>query len=116
MVMTNTGKEEIMAWLAGESATAPTHIAFGTGTTAATSNDTALETELDRNADTAVRSNAEVVFSTSIASTEQNGEDITEVGMLNASSAGDLFQRSVFNAIGKTSSFDIQIDITLRMK
>ena len=116
MVMTTVGKEEIMTWLAGDSATAPTHIAFGTGTTAATTNDTTLKTELDRTALSTTRSNAEVVFSTSIASTEQNGEDITEVGMLNASSAGDLFQRSVFNAIGKTSSFDIQIDITLRMK
>ncbi len=116
MVMTNTGKEEIMTWLAGDSATAPTHIAFGTGTTAATANDTALETELDRTALSTTRSNQQVEFSVSIPSTEQNGEDITEVGLINASSDGDLFQRSVFNAISKTSSFDIQIDITLRMK
>jgi len=117
MVFNDDGRIELSKWLGGESSTAPTHIAFGTGTNTATIADSSLQTELDRKAiSTTTRSGQEVTFEVIIPSTEQDGESITEYGLLNAASSGTLFTRDVFSAINKTLNFDIQIDITLRVK
>jgi len=116
MVVTNTGKQTIAGWLAGEDPDEPSHIAVGDGTTNETANDTALESELDRIAVSTERNGSEVVFSASISSIELVGEDISEVGLLNADTDGDLFQRQAFSSISKTESFDVQIDITMRIK
>lgn len=114
MIVTD-GKQEIMKWLAGESATAPTHVGFGDGTTSANASDTALESELDRKSISTTRSGQEVLFEATIPSTEQSGETISEIGLLNAASDGTLINRVTFNGIAKTTAFDIQIDITLRL-
>ena len=76
MVFVTSGKVEITKWLATESATAPTHTGFGSGTTTAVTSDTALETELDRKTATATRTGQEVLFEATLPSTEQNGNNI----------------------------------------
>ena len=115
MVFVTDGKTEMMKWLAGESATAPTHVGYGSGTESANSEDSALGTEIDRKSVTATRSGREVLFEATIASTEEDGESISEIGLLNAASDGDMFNRSVFSTISKNTNFDIQMDIIVRM-
>lgn len=116
MAFTLNGKEELAKWLNGDSATAPTHIGYGTGTTIQNETDTALETESSRTGISSNRSVRNVTLSIVIPSTEAIGESITEIGVFNASTSGTLFTRDVFSAIAKTSLFDIQVDITLSIE
>lgn len=117
MVFTTTGKEEIMKWMAGDSSTAPTHIATGVGTISANESDSSLGSEVGREAiNSTSRDGKKVTYTITLDSLQLNGNDLTEVGLLNASTNGDLFQRSVFAAISKTNAFEIQVDITVKMK
>ena len=118
MAVTTAGlTESIYLWGNESTPIEFAYIAFGTGTNTATIADSSLQTELDRKAiSTTTRSGQEVTFEVIIPSTEQDGESITEYGLLNAASSGTLFTRDVFSAINKTLNFDIQIDITLRVK
>jgi len=104
----------------GDAITAPTHIAVGTGTTAALASDTALETEIlpdgaNRNTITSRTkpSAKQVRLQTSIAAGEANGNALTEVGALNAASAGTLMNRVVHSAINKDASFEVKYQILI---
>lgn len=114
MIVTD-GKLEIMKWLAGDSATAPTHIAYGSGNGGENASDTALKAEISRKTASTTRTGQEVLYECTIPTTEASGESIAELGLLNAASAGTLINRITFNGISKTTSFDIQIDIILRL-
>jgi len=117
MTFLTEGKLEMSKWLAGESATAPTHIAVGTGTSASNESDTALDNETFRDAiSTTTRESKQITYETIITSTQQNGNDITEVGLVNANTSGTFFNRTVFAAISKTQNFEIQVDITVKVK
>lgn len=117
MVFTNDGKNEIRNWLAGDSVTEPTHVACGTGTTNPLAIDSDMESETHRNAiasttKTDKQLNIECVFD----STEANGNDITEVGVVNASSGTSgggvtLFSRDKHTAITKSSSVELQYNL-----
>ena len=116
MVLTNTGKQEILDWIVGNSATAPSHIGVGTGTTAANVTQTALGTEVypdavDRNSIvTGTRTGRQATVEIVVASTELTTDpSITEVGSFNASTAGDMFTRSVFNGVAKDADTEIQV-------
>ena len=115
MVFVDDGRTEIAKWIAGASATAPTHIAYGTGTTTQNSTDTALDTESARKSATGTRNGNEIIFETTIPSTEANGTTISELGLLNASTSGTLFNRDVWSGTAKTNNFDIQIEVTLQI-
>ena len=78
------------------------HIAVGTGTTAAASANTALVTELARKAATFSHTVGTKVFQ--FEATFNAGEAtgaITEAGVLNAASAGTMLDRVVFAVINK---------------
>jgi len=107
-LMTTAGLNEIRDWLGGESATAPTHCAWGTGTTAVDASDTTLEGEQERNAFiTTSRTDNITSFESILLKTEANGSDITKSGLFNAASSGDLFCETKFGAINKTSLFQV---------
>ncbi len=117
MTFTTDGKEELANWFGGASATAPTHIAFGDGNTAATESDSALDSEIGTrkaisNSVNGKLSQAEA----SLLTTELNGSTIREVGLLNASTGGTLFERSVNFDIDKTSSFEIKVVFQTRFR
>jgi hypothetical protein len=102
----------------GDAITAPTHIAVGTGTTAALASDTALETEIhpdgaNRNAITTRTkpSSRKVRLQTLITAGEANGHVLTEVGALNAATGGTLMNRVVHTAINKDASFELKVQI-----
>ena len=112
--MTNTQdflddtKSDIQTFIVSRS----TYLAVGTGTTTATVNDTTLETETERNArQEYTLGTSDVTVSLFLSSAEGNGDDLTEVGALDASSSGNLMMRTTFPVIGKTSAKDVWIDV-----
>lgn len=102
-----TGRYHIADQLAGLSAAAMAYMAIGTGTTAASATDTALETELDRNALTSKTQGSstdanKVTYVADWAAGDGTGA-ITEAGIFNSASAGDMLCRSVFSVKNKAS-------------
>lgn len=97
--------------------TAMGYMAIGTGTTAANAANTAVETELDRNALTSRTQGAggddnDVIYVGDWAAGDGTGA-ITEAGILNAAAAGVLLARSVFTVINKGASDTLQITWTI---
>jgi len=117
MVFTNAGRNEVRDWLAGVAATAPIRIAVGDDNTAASEDDTTLANELTRKAFESTDSSAprKVTFEGILDSTEQNGETLRELGLLNNAVAGDLFLRVTHAALQKTSAIDVQYLIVLEV-
>jgi hypothetical protein len=77
------------------------HMAIGTGTAAAVSGDTTLGTEVYRKALTSkTRTGNKVSYVASFGANEGSG-NITELGLLNAPSNGDMLSRIVFSAKNK---------------
>jgi len=89
------------------------HMAIGTGTTAAASGNTALVTENSRKAltSTTVTANA-VAYVATFAAGEGTGA-ITEAGILNAASGGTLLCRTVFSVVNKGASDSMTITWTV---
>ena len=100
-IVVTDGKEYIASRMKDATATAMSHMAIGTGSTAAAAGDSALGTEAGRVSltSTTVTSNAVAYVATFGAGTGTGA--ITEAGILNASSGGDLLCRTVFSVINK---------------
>jgi len=94
-------------------ATAMSHMAIGTGTTAAASGDSALGTEAARVAltSTTVTTNA-VAYVCSFAAGTGTGA-ITEAGILNGASGSTLLCRTVFSVVNKGASDSMTITWTV---
>lgn len=92
------------------------HIATGTGTVAASAGDTALDTELNRQAATFAHTASTKVFTmtASFAAGVSTGA-ITEAGVLNAATTGILLDRVVFPVINKGSDDSLDITFTFTL-
>ena len=112
-IVVTDGKEYIASRMKDASATAMSHMAIGTGSTAAAAGDAALGTEAGRVAltSTTVTSNAVAYVATFAAGTGTGA--ITEAGILNASSSGDLLCRTVFSVINKGAADTLGITWTV---
>lgn len=85
-----------------------THLAVGSGTTAAAAEDTALVAEVARDTFTKRATTDGVLTLTYFLGTASaNGSTLTEAGLFNAGTAGTLFARAVHDAIAKSSSVTI---------
>jgi len=92
--------------------TEATHMAVGDDDTTPTAADTALGNELTRKTVQEVtRGTSDVIVSMFLNSTESNGNSLKEVGIFNASSAGDMMERNTFTTINKSSSIEVWIDV-----
>lgn len=93
--------------------TVMSHMAIGTGNTAAAAGNTALGSEAGRVAltSTTVTDNAVAYVATFAAGTGTGA--ITEAGLLNASSSGTLLCRTVFSVINKASADTLGITWTV---
>lgn len=93
--------------------TVMTHMALGTGTTAAAAGNTTLVTELDRNAltSTTVTANA-IEYVATWAAGDSTGA-ITEAGILDAATAGDMLARTVFSVVNKGADDSMTITWTI---
>ena len=107
-VITTTGVN-LVATLVSGLGTAFTHMGIGTGTTAASASDTALETQTGR-----VTLTSKAVTGGTIAyigdfPAGTGTGSITEAGNFNASSAGTMLNRAVFSAVNKTAADALKI-------
>ena len=93
--------------------TVMTHMAVGTGTNAAAAGDTTLQTENDRNAltSTTVTDNAVAYVATWAAGDATAA--LTEAGIFDAASGGDLLARTVFSVVNKGAADSMTITWTL---
>ncbi len=112
-LVVTVGKNFIASRMKDATATAMTHMAIGTGTTAAAAGDTTLGTEAGRVAltSTTVTANAVAYVATFPAGTGTGA--ITEAGIFNASSSGTLLCRTVFSVINKGAADTLGITWTV---
>lgn len=103
-----SGRNGVRDAIYGDSFTAPSRFALGTGSTAVTAADTELDTEVWRDIfSTKTRASGTVTFKYFLTSTTANGNTLREAGLFNAASGGDMFARVVFLDIAKTSAITV---------
>lgn len=112
-LVVTTGKNYIASRMKDASATAMSHMAIGTGSTAAAAGNTALGSEAGRVAltSTTVSTNNVAYVATFAAGTGTGA--ITEAGILNASSSGTLLCRTVFSVINKGAADTLGVTWTV---
>ena len=116
-LVVTAGKVWLMTLAQSGSGTPMSHMAVGTGTTAAAITDTILETENARVALTVAggtRTNASISFE-GVFPAGTGTATLTEAGILNAASTGTLLARTVFSAISKGASDSLTITWTVSL-
>ena len=112
-VVVTTGKGYIASRMKDATATAMSHMAIGTGTTAAAVGDTALVSEANRQALTSTAvSGGQVTYSATFGNGQGTGA-LTEAAILNASSGGTMLCRTVFSVINKGANDTLAITWTV---
>ena len=100
-VVVADGKGYVASRMKNATATAMSHMAIGTGSTAAAASDSALGSESGRVSLTSTTvTNNEVEYVATFGAGTGTGA-ITEAGILNASSSGTLLCRTVFSVVNK---------------
>ena len=112
-LVVTAGKDYIAERMKDATTNVMSDMAIGTGTTAAAAGDTALETEAGRVTltSTTVTANAVAYVATFGAGTGTGA--ITEAGLFNASSGGDMLCRTVFSVINKGAADTLGITWTV---
>ena len=112
-LVVTAGKGFVASRMAGTSANVMSHMAIGTGSTAAAVGDTALGNEAARTALTSTNvSGAVVTYVDTFAAGTGTGA-ITEAAILNASSGGTMLCRTVFSVVNKGASDSMTITWTV---
>ena len=112
-LVVTAGKGFVASRMAGTSANVMSHMAIGTGITAAAAGDTALGNEAARTALTSTNvSGAVVTYVDTFAAGTGTGA-ITEAAILNASSGGTMLCRTVFSVVNKGASDSMTITWTV---
>ena len=117
-VITNVGLNKTAEKVGGVGTVANfDYVAIGTGTTAASAGDTALEAEITTGGGERVQVTPTVSSNVlTLTNTFNFTSDfaVTEAGILNAASGGDLYAHSVFSAINVSNgdSFQITFNVT----
>lgn len=114
-LVVTSGLGYIASRMKDATATAMSHMAIGTGTTAAAAGDTTLGTELDRNAltSTTVTSN-QIEYVASWAAGDGTGA-VTEAGIFNDVTAGTMLARTVFDVVNKAANDTLSITWTITL-
>jgi hypothetical protein len=100
-LVVTVGKNFVASRIVGTASNVMSHMAVGSGTTAAAAGDTALQTELGRVALASNTAAANVVTQTATFPAGTGTGAVTEAGIFNAASAGTMFCRTVFAVINK---------------
>lgn len=109
-LVVNTGLAFIASRMKDTTDAAMSHMAVGSGTTAAAAGNTALETQIGSRVSltsTTVTANATAYVATFAAGTGTGA--ITEAGIFNASTAGTMLCRTVFSVVNKGADDTLQI-------
>lgn len=108
-LVVTTGKNFVASRIKDTTDAAMSHMAIGSGTTAAAAGDTALGTELDRQALTSTTvTNNTITYVATFGAGDGTGA-VTEAGLFNAASGGSLLCRTVFNVVNKGASDSMTI-------
>jgi len=112
-LVVTAGKNFVASRMKDTTKAAMTHMAVGTGTTTAAASQTALVTENDRNTltSTTVTGNA-IAYVCTWAAGDATAA-LTEAGIFNASSGGDMLCRTVFSVVNKASADSMTITWTV---
>ena len=110
-LVVTAGKGFVASRMKDATDSAMSHMAIGTGNTAAAAGDTALGTESARVAltSTGVSSNVITYAATFGAGTPSSAAAITEAGLFNASSSGTMLCRTVFAVVNKGTADSMTI-------
>lgn len=119
-VITNTGLAEVSSLILTDnpgSATAFDYIAIGTGTTSETATDTQLEAEITTGGGERAAATGTQVTTTVTNDTAQlqhtfsftSSFAVTETGIFNAATGGDMLCRKTFSAVNVASGDSLQI-------
>ena len=112
-LVVTAGKGYVASRMKDASATAMSHMAIGSGTTAAAATQTALGTELGRVSLTSTSvSGAVVTYVATFAAGTGTGA-VTEAALLNASSSGTMLCRTVFSVVNKGANDSMTITWTV---
>ena len=107
------GKEYVASRMKDTAADVMSHMAIGSGSTAAAAGNSSLGTELGRVALTSTAVSGAVVTYTATFAAGTGTGAVTEAGILNASSSGDLLCRTVFSVVNKGASDSMTITWTV---
>lgn len=105
-LVVNVGKAQVAGLINGVVTTAFKYIAIGTGTTSPSATDTALGSEVARASATTSRATTTVTNDTATWSATFNftaSYSITESGIFDASSGGNMLARQTFSAVNVVS-------------
>lgn len=96
--------------------TAMTHMALGSGSTAAAAGDTSLGSQLgSREAlDSSAVTNNQIVYVSSFEAGDATGA-VTEAGIFNASSGGTMLCRTVFSVVNKAADDTLTVNWTITL-
>ena len=112
-LVVTTGKNLVASRLVGTTPAVMSHMAIGSGTTAAAAGNTALGTELGRVSLTSgTASSAVVTYVATFAAGTGTGA-VTEAGLLNASSSGTMLARTVFSVVNKGANDSMTVTWTV---
>ncbi len=116
-LVVDSGLNLIRDLLDGDAPAGLTHMAVGTGSTAAAAGNTTLGTEVYRGAVTQrVSTSKTLVVKWFVSSTQANGSTLAEAGIFNAASAGTMFARAVLaTTISKSSAITVSLTWTINL-
>ena len=112
-LVVTAGKGYVASRMKDATATAMSHMAIGSGSTAAAASDTALGNELGRVSLTSTTVSAAVVTYVATFAAGTGTGAVTEAALLNASSSGTMLCRTVFSVVNKGSADSMTITWTV---
>ena len=115
-LIVNDGLEFICSRMAGTSANVMSHMALGSGTTAAAAGQTDLVSILgNREAlDSSTPSSNTIAYVASFEAGEGTGA-VTEAGIFNAATGGDMLCRTVFSVVNKEADDTMSVTWTITL-
>jgi hypothetical protein len=112
-LVVTAGKGYVASRMKDATATAMSHMAIGSGSTAAAAGNTALGSELGRVSLSSTAVSAAVVTYTATFAAGTGTGAVTEAALLNASSSGTMLCRTVFSVVNKGSADSMTITWTV---
>lgn len=108
-LVVTTGKNYVASRMVGTSSNVMSHMAIGTGTASPVVGDTALGTQAGRVSLSAFTAAANAITATASFPAGTGTGAITEAGIFNASSGGDMLCRTTFPVVNKAAGDSISI-------
>ena len=117
-MITNAGLNLLRNWMYGDSVNALSHIGIGTGISTPQATETDLVASVLRKAFTAQIKGTDGIatYEMTLLTSEGNGNTLTEVGIFNAVSSGDMLNRITHTGVPKTSDVELKYEIELTAK